>query len=115
MFKELKTGKCLGAEKGEMPYRGALSQSVRAVCPSEAFHSANMSIHYGRTDKKSVCLPGPELVLPRGPFVLEIAFQMNLPKTLVLPCAVMSFELKSDFSWAPLSSSWLCCVALVLS
>lgn len=56
--------------KGGNAFQGSSVTVCPCLCPSEAFHSANMSIHYGRSDKKSVCLPGPELVLPQGSFCL---------------------------------------------
>lgn len=56
MFKELKTGKCLGAEKGEMPSRGAVSQSVRA-CVLVKLSTVQVCLYTmdGQTRSQSAC------------------------------------------------------------
>lgn len=100
MFKGLKAWECLGNEKGEMPYGGALPQSVHAVYPHEASHSA--STHYTPWKwNQSACLC-PELVLPSGPFVLEIAFQTVSSQDLRLPLCYDKFWAEARFQLGPI-------------
>lgn len=112
-WRDWKFGKCLENE-GNTLWRGSTVTVCHAACPSEASHSeACMDCMLWRWNQSACLFLQP--VLPSDPFLGNCLSDLCLPTTFILACAMMSFELKPDFNWAPLSSSWLYCAPLVHS